>query len=295
MSQQFTPGQRALLVGRHTHAGTFVTLVSYGPYGVDFLGLEGWLARADDGQQFYCQVQQLAGLADDDQAPVPAPAPDAQALTVQAQELPESELPTISPGRRETTLDRLRAYYKLPEKVLLTKHQQWVLQRLEAAWGLLLDAKTSEHAVAKLMRRFEVSRAQAYRDLSECKQLFGDVVKSSREADRYLLKEMALHTYSKAKKAGELAEMNKSIATLVKITGIDRADPAMPDEEALQPSNYVLEVAGPAGAGLTLNLEAIASLPAHQYEEVMTAIQNHGNTPLEMLQRIQEAARGITE
>jgi hypothetical protein len=246
-------------------------------------------------------VQELTSLAgDNDQAPVPAVEPDdQQALEVQAEELPEDELaPTISPGRRETTIDRLRAYFKsigTQTPLVLTRHQQQVLARLDAAWSLLLDAKPNEKAATKLMVRFKVSRAQAYRDLADCKLVYGDVVKSSKEADRYLAKEMTLDIYSRAKKAGELGEMNKAVVSLVKIMGLDKADAHIPDPESLEPSNYLLEVKGQEGPGLTLNLEAIAQLPAHEYEQVMEAIQNHGNSPLEMLQRIQEAARGIAE
>jgi len=295
MEQQFAPGQRALVVGRHPHAGTFVTLVSFGPYGLAILALEGWLARADDGQQFYCQLAELAGLAeDDDQALVPAP--DDQALVVQVEELPADAglEPTISPSKRETTLDKLRAYYRASEDVpvLLTRHQQQVLKRLEAAWGLLLDAKTSEKAAKKLMENFKISRPQAYRDLRDCKQLFGDVVESSRKADRYLLKEMGLETYGKAKKAGELGEMNKALSNLIKITGIEKADPNIPDAEAFEASNYVLEVKGREGNGLTLNLETIAALPAHQWSEVLDIVQNSGASDEEMLHKILEAARG---
>ncbi|WP_151087380.1 hypothetical protein [Hymenobacter baengnokdamensis] len=296
MSQQLKPGDRALVVGKHPNAGHFVTLVSFGPYGLDFLKLVGWHVCEDEtGLEYYAKEPELARLDRDDQAP----APDDQVLVVQAEDLPESELaPTVSPGRRETTLDRLRAYFKAvgtQAPVVLTTHQQQVLTRLDAAWGLLLAAKTNEKATSKLISRFQVSRAQAYRDLADCKQLYGDVVKSSKEADRYLLKEMALDTYNRAKKAGEIKEMNSAVATLVKITGLDKADAHIPDPESLEPSNYLLEVKGQAGPGLTLNLEAIAGLPAHEYEAVMDAIQHHGNSPLEMLQRIQEAARGITE
>lgn len=221
---------------------------------------------------------------------------------IAVQVLPAEQQPTISPGKRETTLDRLRAYFKSIASrsltpIVLTPHQQDVLARLEAAWGLLLDAKTSEYAVTKLMRRFELSRAQAYRDLQDCKQLFGDVVESSRKADRYLLKEMALANHHRAKKMEDVQGMNQALALLVKITGIEKADPNIPDESVFEPSTYVLELPQAAGGEkkLTLNLEAIAQLPAHEYEQVMDYIQQAGTTDLEMLRYIQEAARGTTE
>ncbi len=304
MENQFKPGQRALVVGKHPHAGRFVTLVSYGPYGLAVLGLVGWLVRADDSEGFYCQVAELAPL--DESAPFevakkPKKARQAPAVeVVEAVEEPASTAlaPTVSPGRRETTLDKLQAYYKALDTanpVVLSKHNQEVLTRLEAAWALLLDKKPEEKTITKLMRKFDLSRAQAYRDLGDCKRLFGDVVKSNKEADRYLLSEMALETYALSKKAGEFKEMNKAVDNLIKIKGIQKDDANIPDAEALQPSNYVLELKNNTGKELTLNLETIAQLPAHEYEEVMSIIQASGTTELEMLQKIMEAARGTVE
>ena len=305
MENQFKPGQRALVVGKHPHAGRFVTLVSYGPYGLEVLNLVGWLARADDSQGFYCQVENLTAL--DESAPFevglkPKKAKQAPAIeVVEAVEEPASTalVPTVSPGRRQTTLDKLQAYYKAADTtnpIALSKHQQEVLTRLEAAWALLLDKKPEEKTITKLIKKFGISRAQAYRDLGDSKHLFGDVVKSNREADRYLLKEMAMETYALSKKAGEFKEMNKAVDNLIKITGIQKDDANIPDAEAFLPSNYVLELKNNTGKDLTLNLEAIAALPAHEYEEVMNLIQETGGvSELEMLQKIMEAARGTVE
>ena len=323
MENQFKPGQRALVVGQHPHAGRFVTLVSYGPYGLDVLNMVGWLARADDSAGFYCQVENLAALGElpadefyshlqkaagfDEQPPFEVgkkPKKDKKLPSVEvveAVEEPASTVltPTISPPRRETTLDKLQAYYKAfdtTSPVVLSKHQQEVLTRLDAAWTLLLNKKPEEKTITKLIKKFGISRAQAYRDLGDCKRLFGDVVKSSREADRYLLKEMAMETYSLSKKAGEFKEMNKAVDNLIKITGIQKDDANIPDAEAFLPSNYVLELKNNTGKDLTLNLEAIAALPAHEYEEVMNLIQETGGvSELEMLQKIMEAARGTVE
>jgi len=305
VENQFKPGQRALVVGKHPHAGRFVTLVSYGPYGLEVLNLVGWLARADDSQGFYCQVENLTAL--DESAPFevglkPKKAKQAPAIeVVEAVEEPASTalVPTVSPGRRQTTLDKLQAYYKAADTtnpIALSKHQQEVLTRLEAAWALLLDKKPEEKTITKLIKKFGISRAQAYRDLGDSKHLFGDVVKSNREADRYLLKEMAMETYALSKKAGEFKEMNKAVDNLIKITGIQKDDANIPDAEAFLPSNYVLELKNNTGKDLTLNLEAIAALPAHEYEEVMNLIQETGGvSELEMLQKIMEAARGTVE
>jgi hypothetical protein len=302
VEKQFKPGQRALVVGQHPHAGRFVTLVSYGPYGLAVLNLVGWLARADDSEGFYCQVENLVEL--DVSAPFevglkPKKAKKEQAVEVVEEPATTALTPTVSPGRRETTLDKLQAYYKALDTtnpVVLSKHQQEVHTRLDAAWTLLLAKKPEEKTITKLMQKFSISRAQAYRDLADCKRLFGDVVKSNKEADRYLLSEMAMETYALSKKAGEFKEMNKAVDNLIKIKGIQKDDANIPDAEAFQPSNYVLELKNNSGKDLTLNLEAIAALPAHEYEEVMNLIQETGGvSELEMLQKIMEAARGTVE
>lgn len=44
----FNPGDRVRLVGKHPHAGTSGTLVSYGPYGPADFGWKGWLVNLEN-------------------------------------------------------------------------------------------------------------------------------------------------------------------------------------------------------------------------------------------------------
>lgn len=61
--RQLQPGDRVQLLDKHPWRGTTGTLVSYGPYGLDILKLEGWHVRLDENYgECYAQPDDLAPL-----------------------------------------------------------------------------------------------------------------------------------------------------------------------------------------------------------------------------------------
>ena len=55
-------GDQVRIVGEHPWQGTSGRLVSYQPYGLRFLNLEGWLVALDNGIECYAQSAELAPL-----------------------------------------------------------------------------------------------------------------------------------------------------------------------------------------------------------------------------------------
>lgn len=56
------PGDQVRIVGKHPWQGETGQLVSYGPYGLDFLKLEGWLVKLDNGTECYAKASAVAPL-----------------------------------------------------------------------------------------------------------------------------------------------------------------------------------------------------------------------------------------
>ena len=52
-------GSRIIVIGKHPWTGSTGALVSYGPYGLSFLKLTGWLVRLDNGSECYAREEQL--------------------------------------------------------------------------------------------------------------------------------------------------------------------------------------------------------------------------------------------
>jgi hypothetical protein len=56
------PGDKVAIVGKHPHVGTAGTLVSYGPYGLNFLKLTGWLINLDNGEDCYADTKNIVKI-----------------------------------------------------------------------------------------------------------------------------------------------------------------------------------------------------------------------------------------
>ncbi len=151
---------------------------------------------------------------------------------------------------KHTTLERVAQYY-IKENIRLTPKEEEVRLRWEAAFSILCNFHSTEQTVQVLMSKFSYSRAQAYRDVQNSTRLFGDVSKSSKEGVRNILYEYAMRVFQLAASAKppDLDQMNKAMANMIKIKGLDREDPEIPSFESLQQHNYNI-VVDPKSIGL---------------------------------------------
>lgn len=146
---------------------------------------------------------------------------------------------------QETTLDRLQKWYIKGETYCrLTPKEEEQRTRYEAAFAMLCNYKSPEQVVPLHMKAFKLSKATAWRDINEALRLFGDVRKSSKEGWRHVIFEYAIKTFQLAldQKPPDLDQLNKAIANMIKLKGLDRDDPDMPDWSSLQGHTYNLNL-----------------------------------------------------
>ncbi len=92
----------------------------------------------------------------------------------------------------DTHFENILAYYldtDNPEEVKLkslSKTDQELKKRWETAFTALLEFRSPEDAVKRLMTLFGVSKATAYRDVQRCEMLFGSFKRFDKEAWRYI-------------------------------------------------------------------------------------------------------------
>lgn len=139
-----------------------------------------------------------------------------------------------------TTYDRIYAHYVYPEEIQLTEKEHEQKERWSFAWTQLLNERITGTVVEMIVNRYDVSIAQAYRDIKSAKKLFGDVNESSKQAERNFLSELALITFQKAAQAGNYNQMNKAIANLIKLKGLDQDEPDNYDEDSMKSHNYYM-------------------------------------------------------
>jgi len=131
-----------------------------------------------------------------------------------------NHLPRIKTG--DTSFDRLYAYYKDPAKYPLTDKQNELKDRWLAAFALRQNFHSREQAANVLMEKYELSRAQAYRDLKNAERLFGNVMKAEREGSLAILLEYSHRFLLMAVKAKDLKAIGKALELMGKYSEIDK-------------------------------------------------------------------------
>ena len=134
------------------------------------------------------------------------------------------------------TLSAIREYYMSDLPVKLSKSQERVRKRILTAYMLEMKALARPIITRILCRAFDISKAQAWKDTRNAFRLFGDVNHAEKEGVRTILYEWSKSIYAKAKAAGDLQQANAAIANMIKIQGIDKHDPDLPDFSKLEPS-----------------------------------------------------------
>ncbi|MFL0067868.1 hypothetical protein V2605_03970 [Tenacibaculum maritimum] len=122
---------------------------------------------------------------------------------------------------RDTSFDKIYAFYLNPDKFTLTPKQEEIKERWLAAWTLRLQKKSPTKAAEILQETYKdqkLSRAQAFRDVQNAEKLFGNVINADRIGRMAIHYEYALEAYKKALKAkdfksakGFLSEMREAL------------------------------------------------------------------------------------
>ena len=183
--------------------------------------------------------------------------------------------------KKDTLLDRLYdSYIDEEAEEDLTDTERSKRTQIEAAWSLLVNYHSFEQAVPLLMSRFErMSRATAYRTLNNATKLFGDVTQTSKQGLRHILYEYSMKVFQLAatQKPPDLKQMNTAIKNMAMLKGLNAEDTSAFDAELLQAHTYLIQISAGEGKGaLTLDTAKIASLPEHEYVEVVDAVESMG-------------------
>lgn len=148
----------------------------------------------------------------------------------------------IRESANSDTKDRIWAHYLDEGSVHLSAKEEEIRVRWAACFSLLVNYHSVQQAVSVICKQFDISEAQAYRDCRNAVELFGDVTKSNKEAYRHILFEFAMKIFQLAATKNDLVEMNKALQSMIKIKGLDKEDPDLPDFGLLQPHVFNISI-----------------------------------------------------
>ncbi len=129
-------------------------------------------------------------------------------------------LPAIKTG--DSSFDKIYAYYKDATKYPLTEKQTELKNRWLAAFALRQNWHSREQAANVLMEKYDISRAQAYRDLKNAERLFGNVMKADRDGSLAILLEYSHKYLLMAVKAKDLKAIGKALDLMGKYAEVDK-------------------------------------------------------------------------
>ena len=168
------------------------------------------------------------------------------------------------------------------EEEQLTRHQTEKLYRVRSCYGMLLEAKSTFFIIGTLIREFNLSQAQAYRDLRLTEKLFSQVRKSNKDIKRQIAENMARETYALAKKHRDLKAMNGATRNYIDATGCNIEDPETPDWNKIQPSVNIIMIPNALLKQLKNNLAAGPVIRKREdyaeYEEITDPVQSGGES-----------------
>ncbi|MCC4228383.1 hypothetical protein [Zunongwangia profunda] len=143
----------------------------------------------------------------------------------------------------DTHFENILAYYldtENPEEVKLkslSEADQKLKNRWETAFTALLEFRSPEDAVKRLMTLFGVSKATAYRDVQRCEMLFGSFKRFDKEAWRYISIERKHKLYQLALKDKNIELAYKIDKEIDSLLGLKDQDSPI-DLEKIQAQDY---------------------------------------------------------
>ena len=141
----------------------------------------------------------------------------------------------------DTAMDRIRMHYLSGYE--LSAHDEEVKRRWHAAFTFGLEHKGSDKEVASmLIKTFNISESQAYRDIYNAINLFGDVRKSTKEGLRYMVTQWAIEVFKMAVVKKDFKGMEKALTCITKTNNLDKEDQDLPDPSKIQPPVQMLSL-----------------------------------------------------
>lgn len=122
----------------------------------------------------------------------------------------------------------------------LSAKQEQIYNRLKNAQSTFMEHLDLTGSVEIHAKTYGISKMLAYKDMRDAKIIWGDLAKSSKTGERHIASQLTLRAFKLAEQEGDTKGMNVAMANYIKIHGLDKDDPAMPDFDKLKQSIMVV-------------------------------------------------------
>lgn len=128
---------------------------------------------------------------------------------------------------KQSTLDKFKQHlFDDSSGLVLTASESEQLKRYRAIYSERLEdpSISNKSLVTFLQSNFQISQSQAYRDIGQMEQLFGNVVNAQKEWVRYLVVETLKESIALARDQADIKTMVKAATALGVLTRLDKED-----------------------------------------------------------------------
>lgn len=183
--------------------------------------------------------------------------------------------------------DRIAGYYMghFTEEVL-SEADRRIMQRWNQVWSIANHFYSPWQAIRMHMKKCkdegnEISQTQAFYDYKNATRVFGDVVKTTKDAKRALLEEFTMKALQMSLNSRDLDNMNKAITNLIKIAALDRDTPE--DHNKSANTMFVMNVYTKGSKNpKIINLDELDKVDRNQQKEILEAVEDEEVTEVEM-------------
>lgn len=155
-----------------------------------------------------------------------------------SKKLLNSRLYKQSDWKSASRLERIYIHLMQPEDFALSEKDEDYHEDLKVIFVIIQDELNSSAAIPKIRDVLPNigSDARLYRMISDCKELYGNIVDSNKKFDRYVVGQKFIEIYKKALEAKEIDVARLALYNYTKLMGLDQPDEGFDPESINLPT-----------------------------------------------------------
>lgn len=180
--------------------------------------------------------------------------------------------PAKRTGEELSTSERILNYLLLDEEAAenyLTPHEEQVLERYTSISSLSARGYPTDKIIRIHMKKHQVSRATAFRDLKNALEVFGEAHQVSRQAKRYAVEQIVKRGLRMAEKAGDAKAHASHTRNLILIDRLDKDDTGAVDPTQIQPPALLLQLNVAGGKAARFDINKLSAIKDIDYVDIV--------------------------
>lgn len=173
----------------------------------------------------------------------------------------------------ETNLDRIRAHVFAGNDISLREAE--VLQRYNFIDNQISQGITDREIVVSIQKRFEISQAQAYRDIASSKLVFASRSLLDKDYYRWWLFQQHLKLYKKLELNDRFKEMVELQKQIYKTLGLDKDDVKALDPDQYGNHNFFMIINQDSGPKVQINFNEANKLSEDEFHSIREQLENN--------------------